>query len=123
LLLRRDGSVHEIGTPGLLLGAEADPPLVDTVVELRPADCVLLYTDGLTDAYVPARTLGPADVRALLGSCAGLSADASAEYIYRSVLELGRTEPRDDIALVVLRIATTDTCPTPDASPSLSRRR
>ena len=113
LLLRPDRTVHDVGAPGVVLGAEADPPLVDTTVELQTGDCVLLYTDGLTDAYAPRRTLGPADLRALLRSCAGLSADETAERIYRSALELGRTEPRDDIALVVLRIADIDTSPIP----------
>jgi integral membrane sensor domain MASE1 len=105
LLLRRDGTVEQIGTHGLVLGVQADPHLVDTTVELHPADCLLLYTDGLTDAYAPARTLATADVESLLGSCAGLSAGEIAEHVSRAVLDLSRSEPRDDIALVVLRIA------------------
>ncbi len=104
LLLRPDGTVERIGTHGLLLGAEADPRLVDSTVELHPADCLLLYTDGLTDAHAPAHTLAPSDVEALLGSCAGFSADEIAEHIYGTVLQLRPSEPRDDIALVVLRI-------------------
>jgi integral membrane sensor domain MASE1 len=104
LLLRRDGSVEQIGTHGLVLGAVADPPLVDVSVELCPDDSLLFYTDGLTDAYAPARTLGPADVESLLGSCAGLSAGEIAERVSRAALDHSRTEPRDDIAMVVLRI-------------------
>jgi sigma-B regulation protein RsbU (phosphoserine phosphatase) len=105
LLLRPDGTVERIGTHGLLLGAEADPQLLDTTVELHPADCLLLYTDGLTDAHAPAHTLGPSDLQSLLGSCAGFSADEIAEHIYCTVLQLRPSEPRDDIALIVLRIA------------------
>ncbi len=104
LLLRPNGTVECVGTHGLLLGAEAEPHLVDTTVELRPGDCVLLYTDGLTDAYAPAHALAAADVQSLLRSCAGMSAGATAEHIYRSVLDFSRSEPRDDIALVALRI-------------------
>jgi serine phosphatase RsbU (regulator of sigma subunit) len=105
LLLRRDGTVEQIGTHGLVLGAQGDPNLVDTTVEIHPADCLLLYTDGLTDAYAPAHTLETADVEALLGSCAGLSAGEIAEQVSHAVLDLAKSEPRDDIALVVLRIA------------------
>ena len=104
LLLRPDGIVMGIGTYGLLLGAEADPQLVDTTVVLHPGDCVLLYTDGLTDAYAPAQTLVPADVESLLASCAGFSAGDIADHVYGAVLGLSPSEPRDDIALLVLRI-------------------
>ena len=104
LLLQPDGFVRSIGTYGLVLGAEADPQLLDTTVELHPGDCVLLYTDGLTDAYAPAHTLVPADVESLLASCAGFSAGDIADHIYGAVLDLSPSEPRDDIALLVLRI-------------------
>ena len=105
LLLRRDGTVEQVGTHGLVLGAQEDPNLADTTVEIHPADCLLLYTDGLTDAYAPTHTLAPADLESLLGSCAGLSAGEVAERVSRAVLDLAQSEPRDDIALVVLRIA------------------
>ena len=104
LLLRREGTVERIGTHGVVLGAAAEPELVDTTVELHPGDCVLLYTDGLTDAYAPAHTLAPADVESLLGSCAGLGARESAERIYGAVRDFSASEPRDDIAIVVLRV-------------------
>jgi integral membrane sensor domain MASE1 len=105
LVLRRDGTVEQVGTHGLVLGAQRDANLADTTVEIHPADCLLIYTDGLTDAYAPAHTLAPADVEALLGSCAGMSAGEIAERVSGAVLDLARAEPRDDIALVVLRIA------------------
>ena len=104
LLLRPDGIVTSIGTYGLVLGADADPQLVDTTVELHPGDCVLLYTDGLTDAYAPAHTLVPADIASLLASCAGFNAGDIADHIYNAVLDSRPSEPRDDIALFVLRI-------------------
>lgn len=88
-----------------MLGAQRDAHLADTTVEIHPADCLLLYTDGLTDASAPAHTLTLADVEALLGSCAGLSAGEIAERVSHAVLDLARSEPCDDIALVVLRVA------------------
>jgi len=104
LLLRPDGDVMGIGTYGVVLGAEPDARLVDTTVVLRPGDCVLLYTDGLTDAYAPALTLDPADVESLLAATSGAGAEGIADHIYGAVLDLSPSEPRDDIALLVLRI-------------------
>jgi integral membrane sensor domain MASE1 len=105
LLLRRDGTVEQVGAHGLMLGAQPDLHLTDTTVEIHPGDCLLLYTDGLTDAHAPAHTLAPADVESLLASCAGMRAGEIAERVVSAVLDLARSEPRDDIALVVLRIA------------------
>jgi integral membrane sensor domain MASE1/serine phosphatase RsbU (regulator of sigma subunit) len=110
VVLRGDGSAAPIGAHGLVLGARADPKLVDTTVELHPADSLLFYTDGLTDAYAPRHMLAPADIESLLRSCAGRSAEEIAEHVSRAVLDLSRSgaQPRDDIALVVLRIVDHD---------------
>jgi serine phosphatase RsbU (regulator of sigma subunit)/anti-sigma regulatory factor (Ser/Thr protein kinase) len=105
LLLRAGGEVEPVGEPGMLLGIEADPGLTDHTTEMQPGDTLLLYTDGLTDAYAPARMLGDDDIAALLRSCAGLSATEIAERIQRYALGAHPREPRDDIALVVLRVA------------------
>ena len=53
LLLRADGTVETTGRPGLLLGLEPDPNLTDHTLELHRGDALMLYTDGLTDAYAP----------------------------------------------------------------------
>ena len=65
----------------------------------------MLYTDGLTDAYAPARTLEPADLAALLASCAGRGASEIADRIQNGALDDDSKQPRDDVALVVLRLA------------------
>jgi serine phosphatase RsbU (regulator of sigma subunit)/anti-sigma regulatory factor (Ser/Thr protein kinase) len=104
LLLRAGGGVEPVGRPGMLLGMESETRFADHVAEMRGGDALLLYTDGLTDAYAPSRILGMTDIAALLASCAGLSATEIAERIQSSVLDSHTGEPRDDIALVVLRM-------------------
>jgi integral membrane sensor domain MASE1 len=101
LLLRADGTVESVGRPGLLLGVEADPLLTDRTVEIGPGDALILYTDGLTDAYAPHSTL---DVASALASCAGRSASEIADRIEHAALDGDTREPRDDIALVVVRL-------------------
>ena len=104
LVLRLDGTVEPVGRPGMLLGIHAEPMLSDYTVELRPGDAVLLYTDGLTDAYAPDRTLEAGDLAGMLAACAGRSAPEIADRIERAALDDDSREPRDDVALVVLRL-------------------
>jgi serine phosphatase RsbU (regulator of sigma subunit) len=104
LLMRRDGTVQEVGPHGLLLGANPQLHLPESTWMLQPADCLLLYTDGLMEAYAPADTPSRADLQSLLESHAGSDSDEIAEDVYRTMLDLSPSEPRDDVALVVLRI-------------------
>ena len=92
------------GRPGLLLGLEPDPNLVDHTLELQPGDALMLYTDGLTDAYAPDRALAPDDLAGLLAACAGRSASEIVDRMLQAALDDDSRQPRDDIALVVLRL-------------------
>jgi serine phosphatase RsbU (regulator of sigma subunit)/anti-sigma regulatory factor (Ser/Thr protein kinase) len=104
LVLRSTGSVESIGTHGTLLGVADDPELSDATVELHPGDSLVLYTDGLTDAYAPARILTPADLVAALEPCGGLPAAEIASHVAQTLLGVNGGQPRDDIALLVLRV-------------------
>jgi integral membrane sensor domain MASE1 len=104
LLLRGDGTVHEIGTHGLVLGANRELQLVESTWMLAPGDCLLFYTDGLIEAYAPAHLPARPDIQSLLGSHASSSSNEIAEDVYRQMLDFSPSEPRDDVALVVLRI-------------------
>ena len=104
LVMRAGGTVEPVGEPGLLLGVENEPRLRDHVLELHPGDTLLLYTDGLTDAYAPERMLSTEDVASMLAGCAGRSAAEIADRVQRAALDDDVREPRDDVALVVLRI-------------------
>jgi PAS domain S-box-containing protein len=107
LVLRADGRVDSIGTPGTLLGVTSEPHLSDDSVRLDPGDAVVLYTDGVTDAHAPQRVLSPADLAGMLRECAGLDAAAIAERVERAATgpEDGSAgDPRDDVAILVLRV-------------------
>ena len=74
LVLRAGGWVDQVGHPGTLLGVLPDPELADHTADLAPGDALVLYTDGLTDAYAPGRIVKRAGFIAALESCAGRSA-------------------------------------------------
>jgi hypothetical protein len=103
-LLLRAGGGSELGQPGTLLGIVPDPALRDDRVRLEPGDALVLYTDGVTDAAAPDRILTPAALVDAVGSTAGLAADEIAERTLGAALNGAGADPRDDIAIMVLKV-------------------
>jgi serine phosphatase RsbU (regulator of sigma subunit) len=104
VLRRRDGSVRAIGPPGVLLGSLAHVELTDEAVDLAPGDLVVLYTDGVTEARNREEILGSDRLRELVENCGGLDAQAVAVRIQDAALEFQPGPPRDDVAVLVLRV-------------------
>jgi PAS domain S-box-containing protein len=105
LLLRSDGSVEPIGAPGTLLGVVPDPQLEDRAISLSPGDAIVFYTDGVVDGRICEDMLDEARLAALVSSCAGRGADAIAAAVEEAALRSHNGGPRDDIAVLVLRVA------------------
>jgi integral membrane sensor domain MASE1 len=105
LVLRADGRVEPVGQPGTLLGVLTDPELADHQAELGPGDALVFYTDGLTDAYAPARIVKQAGLVAALQACGGQDAAGIVKGVASAALGDGGGEPRDDVVLLVLRVA------------------
>jgi serine phosphatase RsbU (regulator of sigma subunit) len=103
-VLRADGSVEAVGEPGTLLGVLPDVRLTDTALKLNRGDTLLLYTDGVTEARGPSGMLGSDELAEVLASCAGLDANSVAARIESAALEIQEGNPRDDIAILVVRI-------------------
>ena len=105
LLLRSDGTVQSIGAPGTLLGVVPDPQLEDRAVALGPGDALVFYTDGVIEGRIGDDILDEAGLAALLEGCAGRGADAIAARVEEAALCSQGGRPRDDIAVLVLRVA------------------
>ncbi|MDQ3981668.1 MAG: SpoIIE family protein phosphatase, partial [Actinomycetota bacterium] len=99
--LLRAGEVEEIGRSGTLLGVIEDPDLFDEEVMLEPGDTVVFYTDGVIDARGP--HIDEAWLKRVLQNHEGKTADEIAEAVARATIERLPGEPRDDIAVLVLR--------------------
>jgi serine phosphatase RsbU (regulator of sigma subunit)/PAS domain-containing protein len=104
LVLRADGRVEQHGHPGTLIGVFADPALEEVEVDLDPGDVVLLYTDGVTEAGPTGSEIGEDGLAEILGRLVGRSPEQIVAAIERAAVDAQDGRPRDDIALVALRL-------------------
>jgi phosphoserine phosphatase RsbU/P len=102
---RADGTVDTIGVTGTILGVLDTPRLTDAVAILRPGDTVVLYTDGVTEARRDRQFYDDDRLRAAIANTDRLPAQELADRIVAEVLDFQRGDARDDIAVVVIKVA------------------
>jgi serine phosphatase RsbU (regulator of sigma subunit) len=105
LVYRPGRTVEAAECLGTLLGVFPEPSLIEVPVELGPGDAIVFYTDGLTERFEREGAGGDSQLVALLWDSDGLDADEIADRIYLDAAEAVGEGPRDDLALVVLRVA------------------
>jgi serine phosphatase RsbU (regulator of sigma subunit) len=104
-LRRVDGSVEVLGgTGGLVLGVMPGIDYPNHTVQLLPGDRLVLYTDGVTEAFSPTQeAYGTERLIAEVKAHGDLSAAALVEGICSSVTQFAGAAPQsDDITLTVL---------------------
>jgi sigma-B regulation protein RsbU (phosphoserine phosphatase) len=94
-----------VGDPGTLLGVLPDPRFEDRSLSLVRGDTLVFYTDGMVEGRGPGEVLDEAGLADLLASCAGAGADAIAGRLEDAAVQAHGGSPRDDIAVLVLRVA------------------
>jgi PAS domain S-box-containing protein len=105
-LLKADGSIHKIGQPGPAMGIFDDATLAEQEANLASGDALVLYTDGVVEARSPdGLFFGEERLMALLRSSVALDASTIASRIEGAVLSFQEQVPRDDIAVLVLRVS------------------
>ncbi len=105
LVLGHDGEVEAITAGrGPLVGVYAEPTFPEAEVELSTGAVLLLYTDGVTEARPRDVPLGEASLVSTLKAMHGQSARAVAEAVKDHALDLQDGPPRDDVAVLVLRV-------------------
>ncbi|MEA2420435.1 MAG: hypothetical protein QOE60_2641, partial [Thermoleophilaceae bacterium] len=105
LLLRADGTVQPVGEPGSLLGVLPDPNFEDRSLSLGPGDALIFYTDGVIEGRGASNPLDEEGLAHLVAACAGDGADAIAARVEDAAVAAQDGSPRDDIAVLVLRVA------------------
>jgi sigma-B regulation protein RsbU (phosphoserine phosphatase) len=103
VLLESDGKTSFVGDGGTALG------LLETIsspaawVTLGPGDSLIFYTDGVTERRRGRELFGTARLRDAAGPLAGYPADVMAARLRSTTINFSVEEPRDDIAILVLR--------------------
>ncbi|HEY6317041.1 MAG TPA: SpoIIE family protein phosphatase [Acidimicrobiia bacterium] len=114
IVVRRDGRAERVECRGTLLGLTDEVTLVDQEVRLRRGDVAIFYTDGITEAHDPGqRILGEQRLIDVVQRNTHLDTDELADRILLEANHSVSGPPRDDMALLVLRVT----------SPPSSRRR
>src|SRR4051794_7135855 len=103
-LLRPDGGPHRLAVHGTLLGALPQPHFAELQVPLVRGDVLLLHTDGVTDLRGAEPEEGERRLERVLARHAGRDAATIVAAVQRSAVGAQDGRPRDDIAIVGLRV-------------------
>jgi PAS domain S-box-containing protein len=104
-LLRADGSIHKSGYPGYAIGVFDNASFIEEETRLAPGDALVFYTDGVLEARSPDGVFfGEERLVTLLRSSVDLGASLVAGRIEAAALGFQEDDPRDDIAVLVLRV-------------------
>ena len=97
-------SLRRLPRTGMALGVVEDSIYTQREEQLEPGDCLLLYTDGVTDAMRGDESFGDQRLAALVTDQRGASAGAMVATLERALRDFaGPAPPYDDITLVVVR--------------------
>ncbi len=105
ILRRKDGSIERLETGGVPLGIEPDSRFEIGSVNLDSGDLLLLFTDGMVDAFNhKGEEFGDPRLVSNMRSLQGQSAQQSMQFLMQQVdTFVGATRQFDDITCLVLR--------------------
>ncbi|WP_067494445.1 SpoIIE family protein phosphatase [Actinoplanes sp. TFC3] len=103
VLVRADGKTSFVGEGGTALGLLESISSPDAVVALHPGDSLIFYTDGVTERRRGRELFGTGRLREAAIPLAGYPADVMAARLRSTTINFSVEEPRDDIAILVLR--------------------
>ncbi len=104
LLRRAGGDVTEVGVPGHLLGVLAEPELYDCPLDLGPGDVLVMFSDGVTEARGDHGDFGDGPLADFVAASEHTTARELVDALVARVREFGAAGPRDDVAVLVVRI-------------------
>jgi serine phosphatase RsbU (regulator of sigma subunit) len=106
IVLRAGGRVEHVDVYGTAAGMVADVEYGTVGVRLDPGDTMLMFTDGIDEAFGADGQYGVDRLLALLPAYAGAGPEVICEAIEQSVVEHLDGRAHDDIALLAVTCAT-----------------
>ncbi|WP_305787795.1 SpoIIE family protein phosphatase [Symbioplanes lichenis] len=103
VLVRADGRTSFVGEGGTALGLLETIASPDAAVTLHAGDSLIFYTDGVTERRRGRELFGTARLKQAAEPLAGYPADVMAARLRSTTINFSVEEPRDDIAILVLR--------------------
>jgi phosphoserine phosphatase RsbU/P len=103
VLVRADGKTSFVGEGGTALGLLETISSPNVEIRLRAGDSLIFYTDGVTERRRGRELFGTARLREAAAPLAGYPADVMAARLRSTTINFSVEEPRDDIAILVLR--------------------
>lgn len=105
MVIRRDSTTDWLETGGAPVGLFPDSGYQEGVVQLRPGDLLLAFTDGVTEAVNPAgEEWGVEGLQRAASRDRGGSADDIVHAIFSSMDEFWHARLTDDATVLVLRV-------------------
>ena len=104
-LVLRDGEIIELSSDNMVLGVSDEEAYVQSVVDLKQGDLLLLYTDGLADGVnFAGERFGHQRIVDTFKD-GGATADVVAQHILWTFRKfVGLSKPTDDVTMMVVRI-------------------
>ena len=104
LVVRGDGRVETLGSPGSMLGMSPYRPATDASATLAEGDAVMAYTDGVSEARRGGEFFGEEGIVRVLQACVGAAAQEVADAVVAASLAFQDGVAGDDVAVVVARV-------------------
>ena len=107
LWIRRDGNIERLTRTGIALGVLDGTTRTERSIELQSGECLLLYTDGLTEAFSPTGEIfGEERLQDTIRKADCRSASHLLRAIDKALAEFVETEAlADDLTMLIVRRA------------------
>ena len=114
-ILLRGEKIIPLDVGGMIIGVDALQEYEKSIIELMPGDYLLMYTDGLTEAFNYAnKQFGRERIEAALRECAEqkMNAETSLKHVMWQLRNFtGLRSPVDDTTIVMIRVTDEEALP------------